>query len=126
MAQSDWQAGTEFILKIGGVAYPFATVDLNLEAKEVPRNQSKHSPGYEVTKAGIKSLRADLAGPYRSGEVGITLGGEYTFSYTPAAALTAFEFSAVVLKINHSNDVEDGPKMAISIKAQSDFTPTIG
>lgn len=125
MADSDWVAGYEFVVMIAGTAYPFATADLDMTAKEIDRSQTKYTPGYEVTKAGKKKLVFDLEGPYKAGEAPLTLGNEYTWNYKPYASHAGFEFVGLILGIKHTNDEDDGPKMRVSVKAQSSFTAVI-
>jgi len=123
MSQADWSAGYEFSVTIDGVAYPFAKVDLGMTAKEINRANSKYDPGFSVIKAGIKGLTFDLEGPWKPDEAALEVGAEYTWLYYPYAAHLGYEFLGIILDISHQNDQEDGPRMNVKVKAQSDFDP---
>jgi|SRR6516164_5658495 hypothetical protein len=118
-------AGTEFTVEIGGAAYGFKTVDLGLEAKPVDQSNSKYDPGFESINGGQKRCTLDLEGPYIPGEVPITVGDSYEWTYNPQAALVGFVLTGILLKIKHSNDVEKGPRMALSIQSTGTFEPTL-
>jgi hypothetical protein len=121
MAQSDWAAGYELIVTIDGVAYPFATVDLERRARIINRANSKYTPGYEVNRSGLKGLTMTVEGPFKEGEAPIEEGEEYTWIYKPTTASVGLSFLGIAETVRHSNDVEDGPRLTVTIRAQSDF-----
>jgi hypothetical protein len=127
MAQSDEVVGTEFTVSFGtpAVEYPFNKVDLKFSGKPVSRSNSKYDPEFETSKIGRKKCTLTLEGPYREGEVLLSVGDEVEVLYKPSATHVGVSFTALITDIAHSNDGDDGPRMTVDLINQSAFTPSI-
>jgi hypothetical protein len=121
VAASDWIAGSELAVTIGGVDYPFKTVKYAMKSKMINRANSKYSPGFAINKAGILSLTFSANGPYKQGEIPLAIGGEYEWYFSPASSHAGFPFLGVVESLEFDDDVEDGPSLAITVQNSEDF-----
>lgn len=124
MAQSDWTAGYELIVTVDGVRYPFKTADVEASAKEINRANSKYDPEFEVIQGGQKSQSLTAEGPYRQGEIDLSVGAEYDVTVQPTAAHPGYTATYVLLSRKFSDDVEDGPKVSCTFKTQASFDKT--
>jgi hypothetical protein len=121
VAMDDWPAGYELTVTVDGIQYPFASIDYNQSARPIDRSNSKYEPGYEITKGGSKKLKFSADGPYHKDEVPLTVGEEYECEYKPYDSHIGFPFVGTLLNINHKNDVNGGPNMAIEVENSEGF-----
>ena len=125
MAQSDWQSGTEMVVTVAGVQYPFKTCSHNGKATMVNRSNSKYTSRFGVKIAGQKNATFTAEGPYREGEVPLILGNEYTVETLSSANHVVASMVAILADFNYSNDVEDGPNLAVTFESQGEFNTSV-
>jgi hypothetical protein len=125
MSQSLWLAGSQMVVTIDAVEYPFRVARWEPKAKMINRSNSKYSPGYEVKKGGVKTGTITCEGPYKEGEAPLEAGEEYTFVIKPVSTHVGFSVVVVIESLQFSDDVEDGPNVSVTAQTQSDFNPII-
>lgn len=119
--QADWVAGCDFTVDIDGTAFPFKTISVHPTANLLNRANSKYSPGFQVRKAGIKSMSISGVGPYRKGELPLVIGGEYTVNPKPDATHAGFETLMLLEDFEFSSDQEGEPNVSVTFQNQQSF-----